>query len=726
MDHTHHRLFDCVTSGRWRAATLAACALSMAACREASLPPAPPYPSAEKGAVVDDYFGTKVADPYRWMENLDSKKVADWVSAENKLTFDYLAKLPLREHFQKRITELWNYPKVSIPRLEGGRYFYANNSGLQRQGPVYMRAGLSGPPTMVIDPNALSPDGSISMAQWAPSRDGRLLAYGLSQGGADWRTLHVRDIDSNKDLADEVRWMRFSGISWTNDSKGFFYSRYPEPPKGKELEAALSGQSIYYHRVGTPQTEDRSIYSRKDLPTWFIGAEVTEDGRYLLISMSKGSDNNNRVYYADLGDPRRPNIGAPVKPLIEADDAEFAVFGNQGSVLYLRSDRAAPNRKVLAVDIAHPEEANWKTIVPESKQAIESVALIGGRIVAQYLADVQSRVSLFGLDGSSQGEVPLPAAGAVLGISGREDKPEIFYDFSSPLYPETVFDYDPQSRRQDSFEAAKPPVDVAQYETKELFATSKDGTRVPFFLTWRKGLALDGSHPTMLYGYGGFSISNLPSYSPDVPAWLELGGVWVTANMRGGAEYGEAWHKAGTLARKQNVFDDFIAVAEELVRAKYTSPEKLAIRGASNGGLLIGAVEEQRPDLFAVAEPAVGVMDMLRFDKFTGGEAWVTDYGSSRNAQDFAYLIKYSPLQNVKVGVCYPATLVTTADHDDRVVPSHSFKFTAAMQAVQPCARPVLIRVETQGSHGYRPLDKRIAELADEWAFAAAGTGMKQ
>jgi prolyl oligopeptidase len=711
---------------RWRALTLTAWAAGMGACSEHSLPPAPSYPSAEKGAVVDDYFGTKVADPYRWMEDLDSKPVADWVAAENKLTFDYLAKLPLREHFRKRITELVNYPKVSIPELEGSRYFYSKNSGLQKQRPVYMSAALNGPQTMVIDPNVLSPDGSISMAVWAPSRDGRLLAYGLSQGGADWRTLHVRDIDSSKDLADEVRWMRFSGISWTNDSKGFFYSRYPAPPLGKELEAALSGQAIFYHRVGTPQAEDRLIYSRADIPSWFISGQVTEDGRYLMISVAKGADNNNRLYYADLGDPLRPNIGAAVKPLVEEDDAEFAVFGNQRSVLYLRSDRGAPNRRVVAIDIAHPAEANWKTIIPESKQAIESVSLIGGRIVVQYLADVQSRISLFGLDGSSQGEVPLPAAGAVFGISGREDKPEIFYDFSSPLYTDTVFVYDPSSRQLTSFEPAKPPIDAGLYETKELFATSKDGTRVPFFLTWRKGQPLDGSHPTMLYGYGGFSISNLPSYNPDVPAWLELGGVWVTANMRGGAEYGEAWHKAGALEKKQHVFDDFIAVAEELIRAKYTSPERLAIKGESNGGLLIGAVEEQRPDLFAVALPGVGVMDMLRFDKFTGGRAWVTEYGSSSNAQDFAYLIKYSPLQNVKPGTCYPATLVTTADHDDRVVPSHSFKFTAAMQAAQKCARPILIRVETQGSHGYRPLDKRIAEQADEWAFAAAGTGMKQ
>jgi len=632
----------------------------------------------------------------------------------------------MREHFVKRITELWDYPRVSIPSREGGRYFYVKNSGLQRQPPVYMRSSLTSPPAMVIDPNQLSPDGSVSLADWAPSRDGKLLAYGLSEGGADWRTLHVRDVDYGKDLPDEVRWMRFSSISWTKDGKGFFYSRYPEPPPGKALEAALSGQAIYYHRIGQPQSQDRLIYERKDLPTWFVGGSVTEDGRYLIVSLAKGADNNNRLYYSDLGDPMRPAIGASVKPLIEDDDAEFAVFGNAGPVLYLRTDRAAPNRKVIALDVAHPAPSSWKTIVPEAKQAIESVALIGGRIVAQYLVDVQSRVALFSLDGAMQGDMLLPGTGTVAAISGREDEPEIYYAFSSPLTPTTVYVFDPRSGQRSSFEAAKPPVDVSQYETKALFATSKDGARVPFFLTWRKGSALDGSHPTMLYGYGGFSISTLPMYRSDVPAWLELGGIWVTANMRGGAEYGEAWHKAGNLANKQRVFDDFIAVAEELTKQKYTSPDKLGIMGGSNGGLLVGAVEEQRPDLFAAALPAVGVMDMLRYDKFTGGHAWVTEYGSSSNPADFANLIKYSPLHNIKPGACYPATLVTTADHDDRVVPSHSFKFTAAMQAAQACDHPILIRIQTQGSHGYRPTDKQIAELADEWAFAAAAMGVRQ
>ena len=678
------------------------------------------YPETVKGEVVDDYFGTRVADPYRWMEGLDAPEVAKWVAAQNQLTFDYLQKLPTRARFKQRITELWDYPRVSVPVREGGRYFYTRNSGLQRQAPLYVRSSLSAEPALVLDPNVLSPDGTVALQQWTPSPDGKLLAYGMSEGGADWLTLHVREVDSGKDLADDVKWMRFSELSWTRDSKGFFYSRYPEPPAGKVLEAALSGHALYYHRVGTPQSEDRLIYERKDLPTWFVNGSATEDGRYLLISLAKGSDNNNRLYYADLGEPMRPNVAAAVKPVVEDDDAEFNAFGSTGSVLYVRTDRGAPNRKVLAIDVRNPSPAAWKTVVPEAREAIESMGLIGGRIVTHYLVDVQSRLSLFALDGSSEGDVPLPGAGTVVSMSGREDLPEILYQFSAPLVPATVFSYDPASKARIAFEPPAAPVDVAQYETRQLFAMSKDGTRVPFFLTGRKGLALDGSHPTMMYGYGGFSVSTLPTYRADVPAWLEMGGVWVTVNMRGGAEYGEAWHKAGHLEKKQNVFDDFIAVAEHLIKERYTSPARLGVWGGSNGGLLVGVVEQQRPDLFAVALPEVGVMDMLRYDQFTGGRAWVTEYGSSTDAAQFAFLIKYSPLQNVKPGSCYPATLVTTADYDDRVVPSHSFKFTAAMQAAQACEKPILIRVETGGSHGYRPTDKRIAELADQWAFVAA------
>jgi prolyl oligopeptidase len=684
----------------------------------------PPYPPTQKGDVVDDYFGTKVPDPYRWMEDLDSPAVAAWVKAQNEVTFKYLGALPLRDRLKSRISELWNYPKVSTPYMEGGRIFYRKNSGLQKQSPLYVRASLNASPTLAIDPNAMWPDGSTSLSGTSPSPDGKLLAYFASEGGADWQTVHVRDLSNGQDLTDIIKWMRFSGFAWTKDSKGFFYSRYPEPPAGKVLEAALSGQTLYYHRIGTPQSEDRLIYERKDLPTWFIGGDTTEDGRYLLVTMAQGSDNKNRLYAADLGDPLHPEIAAPVKPVIEADDAEYAPIGNAGSVIYLRTDLDSPNRRVMAVDLKNPDKAGWKTIVAERPQAIESARVASDRIVAEYLVDVQSKLILFKLDGSPAGEIKLPGAGSIAGISGRQDSSLLFYSFTSPLYPTTVFSYDLKTGANAPFDPSKPAIDISQYETKQMFAVSKDGTKVPFFLTARKNVPRDGSSPAMLYGYGGFSISDTPTYRPDVPAFLELGGIWVTANMRGGAEYGESWHRAGILEKKQNVFDDFIAVAEHLVKEKYTSPARLGILGGSNGGLLVGAVEEQRPDLFAVALPAVGVMDMLRYDRFTGGRAWRTEYGSSTEAKQFPFLFKYSPVHNIKAGTCYPATLATTADHDDRVVPSHSFKFIAAMQAAQGCDKPILIRIETLGSHGFRPTDKRIAELADQWAFALANMGV--
>lgn len=694
-------------------------------CKATDMSTAPiRYPTPRTDDIVDDYAGTKVADPYRWMEALDSKDVADWVKASNQVTESYLQQLPLRDSFNKRLTELWNYPRVSVPIVEGGRLFYARNTGLQRQAPIFMRAALAAPPQLIIDPNLISADGSVSLAQWMPSPDARLIAYALAEGGADWNTVKVRDLGSGTDLPDEVRWMRFSGISWTKDSKGFYYSRYPEPPKNKLLEAALSGHAIYYHRVGTPQPEDVLVYQRKDLPTWVVNGDVTHDGRYLLIMMFEGAENRNRLYYADLGRPLAPQIDAPVRPLIEANDAEYAPIGNKGATIYLRSDKDAPNRKIVALDINDPAAARH-TVVPERKEAIESVAIIGERIVAHYLADVQSRLAMFDLDGGTIGEVALPGGGSISEIRGRQDSPDLWYSFSSPLMPLTVYRFDPSIGQSSAFEGTTPRVDVNLFETKALFAVSRDGTRVPFFLSAKKNLPLDGDNPTMLYGYGGFSISMVPTYRSDGPAWLERGGVWVTVNMRGGAEYGEAWHTAGMLERKQNVFDDFIAVAEHLVKERYTSPARLGMMGGSNGGLLVGAVMEQRPDLFAVAMPAVGVMDMLRYDKFTGGRLWTTEYGSASNPAQFPFLFKYSPLHNIRPGTCYPATLITTADHDDRVVPSHSFKFAAALQKAQGCQNPVLIRVEVQGSHGYRPTDKLIAERADQWAFAAEHLGMR-
>lgn len=682
------------------------------------------YPVTAKGDVVDDYHGTKVADPYRWMEDLDSRAVADWVAAENAVTDSYLSSLPLRARLNARLTALWNYPRVGLPVTESGQLFYAKNTGLQKQAPIYRRSRPDAEPVLVIDPNTISAEGTISLAQWAPSPDARLFAYCLAEGGADWQTIKVRDLTTGQDLPDDVRWMRFSNLSWTKDNKGFFYSRYPEPPKDKVLEAALSGQALYYHRVGTPQSDDVLIYERKDLAQWLIGGSVTEDGRSLLITMAEGSGNENRLYYADLGSAASPNLAAPVKPLIETDDAEYAPIGNTGPVLFLRSDKEAPNRKVIAVDVRNPSPSAWKTIVPEQKEALETVAVIGGRIVGQYLVDVQSRLKVFGLDGAPQGEVTLPGVGTVSGLAGREDAPTVWFGFSSPLAPATVYRYDPVTKQSTAFDPPALPVDLSGYETVAGFATSKDGTRVPYFMTARRNLPRDGSNPTMLYGYGGFSISMTPTYRADVPAWLELGGVWVTVSMRGGAEYGEAWHKAGMLDRKQNVFDDFIAVAEHLVAEKVTSPAKLGVMGGSNGGLLVGAVVNQRPDLYAVALPAVGVMDMLRYQRFTGGRFWVTEYGSAENPDQFPFLIKYSPVQNIQAGTCYPATLITTADHDDRVVPSHSFKYAAALQAAQGCDKPVLIRVEVAGSHGYRPTDKLIAERADQWAFAAEAMGM--
>ena len=675
------------------------------------------YPDTRRGDVVDHYGAVRVADPYRWLEDLDSPEVAEWVAAQNAATAAHLDALPLRDQLKERLTELWDYPRTGLPTTENGRLFYSRNSGLQRQAPVYMRAGIYDPPVMVLDPNALSPDGSTSLSQYAPSPDAKWLAYAVAEGGADWETVRIRSIASGDDLADSISWVRFSDLSWTHDSQGFFYSRYPEPPENKVLEAALSGHAVYYHRLGTAQAEDILIYRRQDHPTWIVNATVSDDGRYVFLRTYRGADNNNQLHYIDLGSASAPNVRAVITALVETLDAEYTPIGNYQSRVYLRSDKDAPNRRIIAIDLERPESS--KVVIPEQPHAIENAAVIGGRIVIHYLVDVQSRLRVFALDGDADGDVLLPGIGAVSDLRGRADQFDVWFAFSSPLLPVTVYRYDLESRHRIPFEAPDLPIDPQLFETRAMFAVSKDGTRVPFFLTSKKGLQRDGRNPTMLYGYGGFSISVLPSYRSDVPAWLELGGIFVTVNMRGGAEYGEDWHKAGYLEKKQNVFDDFIAVAEHVIREGFTSADRLGIMGGSNGGLLVGAVMEQRPDLFAVAMPAVGVMDMLRYDHFTGGRLWATEYGSSSDPRQFPFLIKYSPLHNVSAGTCYPATLVTTADHDDRVVPSHSYKFTAALQAAQGCERPVLIRVETQGSHGYRPTDRLIAERADQWAFAA-------
>jgi prolyl oligopeptidase len=687
--------------------------------------PAPRYPATRKGDVVDDYHGRKVADPYRWLEDLNAGETRAWIEAQNTVTFGHLEAIPQGAAIAKRLTELWNQPRTTLPVREAGHLYYRRNAGLEKQAPLYMRADVDGAPTLLLDPNAISPDGSLALSQWAVSPDGRWLAYGLAQGGADWQTLKIREIASGRELADEVRWFRFSRISWTEDGKGFFYSRFPEPPPGKELSAELLQHRLYYHRVGTPQASDALVFERPDLPRWFVRGSLSEDGRYLYVSLSKGSNPKNRLYWADLGDPLNPRIDAPVVAILDEDVAELTPIGNRGATLFLRTDLDAPRRKVVALDPRlRSGRAGWRTVLAERETTLDSVALVGGRIFAEYLVDARSRIEIAGLDGAREGELALPEVGSVTGMSGREGGGELFYLFSSPLHPTSVYRYDVGVRAVAPFEAPEPLFDAIRYETTQVFFSSKDGTRVPMFLTARRGLARDGSSPVWLTAYGGFAISVAPSYAPWIPAWLEMGGVFAQPSLRGGGEYGEEWHQAGMLARKQNVFDDFIAAAEYLVRERYTTPARIVIEGGSNGGLLVGAVMTQRPDLAAVALPAVGVMDMLRYDRFTGGAAWTVEYGSASERDAFGYLSRYSPLHNLKAGTCYPATLATTADHDDRVVPSHSYKFVAALQAAQGCAKPALLRVETQGSHGYRPTDKLIAQRADVMAFVARQLGL--
>lgn len=692
------------------------------------------YPPARRIDQVDDYHGTRIEDPYRWLEDLESPDTAAWVAAQNAVTDAFLAREPSRDYFRSRLTRLWDYRKTSLPVIvprpdaDGGAVlFYRMNTGLEPQASLYRRDGLDGESTQVLDANAMWPDGTTSLAAFAPSPDLRWLAYAFSPGGADWQTIRVRDLTSGQDLADEVEWMRFSGLTWTEDSAGFFYSRYPEPPAGKALEAALSGHAVYYHRVGTPQASDVLVYTNREQPSWFVFADLTDDGRYLLLSTSKGADNSNRLYALDLGDPHRPVFDGTLRPVYVRDDAECSVIGSDGSTIFVRTDLGAPNRRIVAIELDPPaarpgDPGGWRTVVPQTQHAIETALAWDGRIVLEYLVDVTSRLAVFEQTGTALDDVQLPSVGSLAGLSARTGCRQLFYVFTSPLYPSTVFAFDPSSRTSTAFEGPETPVDVSQYETVRIFATSTDGTRIPFFVTARRDLVKDGTNPTVLYGYGGFAVTLAPAYRPDVPAWLDLGGIWVTANLRGGAEYGESWHRAGMLDRKPRVFEDFIAVAEHLIRGRHTSPDRLAIMGGSNGGLLVAAVMEQRPDLFAAVLPAVGVLDMLRYDRFTGGRAWVTEYGSSSNPDEFRTLVGYSPLHNLRPGCCYPATLVTTADHDDRVVPSHSFKFVAALQAAQGCDKPVLIRVETGGSHNFRSTDKRIAELADEWCFIARAT----
>jgi prolyl oligopeptidase len=597
---------------------------------------------------------------------------------------------------------------------EANQIWYRKNSGLQKQFVLYRKTTLGAKPSVVLDPNILSPDGSVAVAQWSVSPDGRTLAYTRAAGGSDLRDIHLRNLATGRDLPEVLHRTKFSDISWTRDSKGFYYSRFRGSAQRANLKDANTYHQLWYHSLGG--APERLVFERPDDSTAWTGGSVSDDGRWLYTYSGKGTT-NFRLWIADLGDAAHPNLAAAPLPVVTAEDAFNYPLGVVGKSLYIYTNWKAPRGRVVSAVIGDSARANWRTVIPEGRDVISNALLVGNRLVLTYLVDVQSRVKLFDLKGSPQREVPLPDVGTADNLSGKNNGKDFFFAFSSYLRPTTVYRYDLQTGKLEPFEVTKSPFDASTYETRPTFYRSKDGTRIPIFITARKGLTRNGSHPTLLYGYGGFNANITPFYSPVVAAWLDLGGVYAVANLRGGGEYGEAWHQAGMRDKKQNVFDDFIAAAEFLIREEYATPGTLAIRGGSNGGLLVGAAMTQRPDLFAVALPAVGVMDMLRYQKFTGGQYWAEDYGSSDDSTAANYLKAYSPLHNLKPKTCYPATLVTTADHDDRVVPAHSFKFAAALQAAQGCSKPVLIRVEKAGSHGYRPTDRIIAEMADVYAF---------
>jgi prolyl oligopeptidase len=681
------------------------------------------YPQTRRGDQVDVYHGVQVADPYRWLEDdvRRSPEVADWVAAENRVTFRYLEAIPERDRIRRRLTELWNYPRYSSPFQEGGRYFYLKNDGLQNHAVLYTQESLEAKPRVLLDPNTWSKDGTVALAQMSVSDDGKYLAYGRAEAGSDWTTWHVLEVDSGRLLSDELKWTKFSDASWTKPSTGFFYSRYDEPRKGAEHQSLNLNNKLYYHRLGTPQSDDELVYFRSEHPDWSYHGTVTEDGRYLVITTHVGTDNKYRVTTKDLTDPR-----AKLLELVDHFENEYSLVGSDGSVLFFKTDLDAPRRRLIAIDLSKPDRKNWKEIIPQTEETLRWVTLVGNQFVAQYLKDVRPLVKILALDGHLVREVQFPGIGTAAGFAGKRTDTETFYLFTSFATPPAIYRYDLGTGQSTPWRRPEAKCNPDDYEVKQVFYTSKDGTRVPMFIAHRKGLVLDGSHPTLLYGYGGFNISLTPAFSASRLAWLEMGGVYAQANLRGGGEYGEAWHQAGVKCNKQNVFDDFIAAAEWLVEHKVTRPEKLAIQGGSNGGLLVGAVMTQRPELFGACLPAVGVMDMLRFHKFTAGRFWVDDYGSSDHAEEFNALLAYSPCHNIRPNTCYPATLVTTADTDDRVVPGHSFKFIAALQRAQACSKPVLIRIETRAGHGAgKPTAKLIDETADQWAFLVKTLGMQ-
>lgn len=677
------------------------------------------YPEAKRVDQVDDYFGTKVADPYRWLEDDNSDETAEWVKAENKVTFGYLEKIPFRDKIKERLKKIWDYPKYGVPFKKGENYFYFKNDGLQNQSVLYIQKGLDGKPEVFLDPNKLSEDGTVALAGVSVSKDGKYFAYSIARSGSDWNEVFFMDVESKEKLKDHLKWVKFSGMSWKDD--GVYYSRYDAPKEGDELSGKNEYHKVYYHKVGTSQNDDILIYENKKYPLRNYYAGTTEDESYLILTETESTSGNSLYVRKEDSDKKDFIL------IAKGFDYDYNVIDNIDNMLLVYTNYKAPRYKLVMIDPEKPDVKNWKDVIPEQKDVLQSVSLIGGKIVAEYMHDAASRAYIYKYDGKQIGELSLPGIGSMGGLSGKKDENTAFYSFTSFTFPSTIYKYDISKNKSEVYRKPEIDFDGTRYETKQVFYESKDGTKIPMFIIHKKGLKLNGSNPAYLYGYGGFNISLTPSFSLTRLILLENNFVVAIANLRGGGEYGEEWHKAGTKFRKQNVFDDFIAAAEYLIKDGYTSSKKLAIAGGSNGGLLVGACMTQRPDLFKVALPAVGVLDMLRYHKFTIGWAWATDYGTSEESDEmFNYLYEYSPVHNVKKGTCYPATLITTADHDDRVVPAHSFKFAAELQAKQLCDNPVLIRIETKAGHGGgKPTSKIIEEYTDVWSFMMYNLGVE-
>jgi prolyl oligopeptidase len=681
------------------------------------------YPDARRSGQMDTYFGDKVADPYRWLEDTDSPETAAWVQAENKVTFSYLDQIPEREKIRRKITALYDYERYAAPQQVNGRYFYTHNTGLQNQNIFFVQDGLTAQARVLIDPNTLSSDGTAAVDGFVVNKDATLAAYALAQAGSDWSIWKIRDVKTGADRTDILRWTKFSSIAWLPDSSAFYYARYPEPTKGSDLTQANQNEKVYLHTLGDEQSKDRLIYERNDQPDLHFAPTISDDGRYLVIYTSSGASEDNGLLLMDLQDSN-PRF----RTLVDQIDAKYSVIGNQGSVFYLLTNKQAPMGRVIGVDIqrARANLVNAPVIVPEGKELLSEALMVSNQLVLGYLKDAHSVARAYSLDGKLMRDIPMPGLGTAAWSSARQTDKELFFTYADFTTPTALYRYDVASGKIDMFRSSKLNFDNRQFEARQVFYPSKDGTRIPMFLIYKKGLKLDGQNPTILYGYGGFNIPLVPAFHASVIGWLQMGGLYAVANLRGGSEYGEEWHKAGTKLQKQNVFDDFAAAAHFLIDQHFTSTPKLAIDGRSNGGLLVGAVLNQNPGLFGAAFPGVGVMDMLRFQKFTVGNGWISDYGSSDNPEEYKALRAYSPLHNIREGVTYPPTFIVTADHDDRVVPGHSFKYAATLQRAQAGDAPVLIRIETKAGHGGgKPVSKQIDEVVDQYAFLVKSLGVK-